>query len=88
MGKPRNDQVIFRITAEELMLLANYASARGQSPGQAARDLTLAGLRGGPTAHPTFVTAVRKAAFAIIVAVSPDMDEAAAEQFLQEVYDE
>ncbi len=88
MGKPKSDQVIFRLNAEEYQLLSAYARARGQSPGQAARDLTLAGLRGGPAAPPTFVTAARQAAYAIIVALSPDMDEEAAERFLREVYDE
>ena len=87
MGKPRNDQVIFRLTAEEHQLLVAYASA-GQSPGQAARDLTLANLHGGPPAPPTFVTAARKAAYAVIVALSPDSDEEAAERFLREVYDQ
>jgi hypothetical protein len=47
----------------------------------------LAGLRGGPAAPPTFVTAARKAAYAIIVGLSPDMDEEAAERFLSEVFD-
>jgi hypothetical protein len=80
--------VIFRLSAEEHQLLSAYAKARGQSPGQAARDLMLAGLRGGPVAPPTFVTAARRAAYATIVALSPDMDEEATERFLQEVYDE
>ena len=88
MGKARRDQVIFRLSAEEHQLLLAYASARGQSPGQAARDLTLAGLRGGPAAPPTFVTAARKAAYSVIVALSPEMDEEAAEQFLREVFDD
>jgi hypothetical protein len=34
------------------------------------------------------VTAARKAAYAIIVALSPDMDEEATERLLREVYDE
>jgi hypothetical protein len=80
--------VIFRLAEEEHQLLAAYARARGQSPGQAARDLTLAGLRGGPPAPPTFTSTVRKAAYSIIVALSPDLDEDAAERFLREVYDE
>jgi hypothetical protein len=87
VSKARRDQVIFRLSAEEHELLSAYAKARGQSPGQAARDLTLAGLQGGPPAPSTFVTAARKAAYAIIVAVSPDMDEAATERFLSEVFD-
>ncbi len=87
MGKRRNDQVIFRLTAEEHRLLAGYAAARGQSAGQAARDLTLAGLKGGPAAPPTFAAAARKAAFAAIVALSPDLDEQATEEFLREVFD-
>lgn len=88
MSKARHEQVIFRLDAEEHQLLAAFAKARGQSPGQAARDLTLAGLRGGPAAPPTFVTAARKAAYSVIVALSPDMDEEAAERFLQEVFDQ
>jgi hypothetical protein len=88
VSKARREQVIFRLSAEEHQLLSAYARARGQSPGQAARDLTLAGLRGGPAAPPTSVAAVRKAAFAIIVALSPDLDEEAAERLLREVYDE
>ena len=88
MKKARHDQVIFRLGAEEHQLLSAYAKARGQSPGQAARDLMLAGLRGGPAAPPTQGMAARKAAYAIIVALSPDMDEEAAERFLQEVYDQ
>jgi hypothetical protein len=87
VSKARRDQVIFRLSFEEHQLLSAYARARGQSPGQASRDLTLAGLRGGPAAPPTFVTAARKAAYAIIVALSPDMDEEAAERFLSEVFD-
>jgi hypothetical protein len=87
VSKGRHEQVIFRLSAEEHQLLSAYAKARGQSPGQAARDLMLAGLRGGPAAPPTAVTAVRKAAFSIIVALSPDMDETATERFLREVFD-
>jgi hypothetical protein len=88
VSKARHEQVIFRLSAEEHQLLSAYAKARGQSPGQAARDLTLAGLRGGPAAPPTFVTAARKAAYAIIVALSPDLNEEATERLLREVYDE
>ena len=88
VSKTRHDQVIFRLSAEEHQLLADYARARGQSPGQAARDLMLAGLRGGPAAPPTFVTAARKAAYAVIVALSPDLDEQATERLLQEIYDQ
>jgi hypothetical protein len=86
--KARLNQVIFRLTVEEHQLLSTYARARGQSPGQAARDLMLASLRGGPPAPPTFVTAVRKAAYSVILALSPDLDEEATERFLREVYDE
>jgi hypothetical protein len=87
VSKARHDQVIFRLTADEHELLAAYARARGQSPGQAARDLTLAGLRGGPAAPPTSVTLARKTAYSVIVALSPELDEQATEAFLREVFD-
>jgi plasmid stability protein len=80
--------VIFRLTAEEHRLLKAYAAARGRSPGQAARDLTLAGLRSGPAAPPTALAAARKAAFAVIVALSPDLDEQGTEELLREVFDQ
>jgi hypothetical protein len=56
MEKPRSDQVIFRLNAEEHQLLSAYARVRPVA-GQAYRDLTIAGLRGSPAAPPTFVTA-------------------------------
>ncbi|MFO0808984.1 MAG: hypothetical protein U0746_10200 [Gemmataceae bacterium] len=87
MGKPRAEQVIFRLTADEHRQLLAYADARGQSAGQAARDLTLAGLRGASIIPPAFVAA-RRAAFAVIVALSPDLDETATDAFLKEVYDQ
>jgi hypothetical protein len=88
VGKRRGEPVTFRLTAEERQLLDAYATARGQSPGHAARDLTVVGLRKTPPAPPTAVSIARKAAFAIIVALSPTLDEAATEQLLQEVYDQ
>lgn len=43
--------VAFRLAAEQYMELAGRATAAGQSPGEVARDLTLAGLNQDSELH-------------------------------------
>jgi hypothetical protein len=83
--------VSFRLTEEEHSLLAAKATQSGTKPSVFARDLVLQGLHANvpPKGSPTEITLEKlgaRIARAVIIALSPEMDEAATDGYLAEVY--
>lgn len=96
--EPDSRTVTFRLPKREYAWLAERARDRGLSPGGLARELVLAGFAGlpgtGSDAQAAYGRAssggtvleelLARAVWAVVVALSPDMDEDAAERFVRE----
>lgn len=92
-----NDKVIFRFKKGMPRLLAK-AKSLGMSPHHLARELVSVGLdegwadgqrtRPGPPPKDEYKALLIRACFAVIVAISPTMDEAQTAEWLAEVFDE
>lgn len=89
------DQVIFR-SRETLRRLTEKAGPLGLSPHQLAKELVKIGLdegwadgrrtRPGPPPPDVFEELIMRAAFAVIVALSPTMNEADTADWVAEVF--
>ena len=90
------DKIIFR-SREVYERCVEKAKLRKCSPNQLARELVKIGLDQGwadgmpvtqaPPPLDQYRALLRKAAWCLIVALSPTMDEAQADQFLRETFD-
>lgn len=96
MSEPdEKNKVIFRFK-DGLPRLRAKAQAMGISPNRLARELVKLGLdlgwadgvrtRPGPPPEDEYKALLVKACFAVIVALSPDMDELATTAWLSEVF--
>jgi hypothetical protein len=95
--EPENTKPIsFRLTEAQHGALATRAKAEGLSPGQLVRTIVLQELDAPsatvPKLSPTLPVPagddrLRRAVWVILVALSPDLDEEAAEAILQNHFD-
>lgn len=87
----KTEMVSFRLTEQEHSLLSAKASQCGIKPAVLARDLVLQGLKAnltpsGSVTRDALEEVGAKVARAVIIALSPEMDEVATDSYLAETF--